>query len=392
MDFNTDARIIVACANRITPWVESELLQLGYEPVRAFKTGVELRGTLMDCIRLNLSLRCATQVRYSLGAFRARQPEDIYRKALDIPWEEVIPSDGYFSVNNSAEHLTLNNTMFINMKVKDAIVDRFRRQTGGRPDSGSDADRTVIHLHWKEDHAEFFIDTSGAPLTRHGYRRIPGKAPMQEGLAAAVIMATGWNASMPFINPMCGSGTLAIEAALAASGRRPGLLRGNYGFMHLVGYRLEVYTAALNRIEAEVADPAGVNIIATDIRSGAVEDARENARMAGVEHLITFKSCDFRETPVPEGPGVIIFNPEYGERMGDVTDLEPVYSSIGDFLKQSCAGYTGAIFTGNLDLAKKVGLKASRRIEFYSAQLDCRLLTYELYKGSRRQDTAGQNP
>ena len=191
MDFNSDSRIIIACANRITPWVESDLIQLGYEPVRVFKTGAELRGSMLDCIRLNLSLRCATQVRYSLGAFRARQPEDIYRKALEIEWENIIPSDGYFSVNNSAEHLTLNNTMFINMKVKDAIVDRFRRQMGGRPDSGSDADRTVIHLHWKEDHAEFFIDTSGAPVTRHGYRRIPGKAPMQETLAAAVVMATG---------------------------------------------------------------------------------------------------------------------------------------------------------------------------------------------------------
>lgn len=392
MDFSADARIIAACPNRMAPWVEAELLALGFEPVRTFKTGVEIRGNLFDCIRLNMSLRCATQVRYSLGGFRATTPEDIYRNARTIRWEEIIPAGGYFSVNNSAEHLTLNNTMFINMKMKDAIVDRFREVTGARPDSGSSNDRTVIHLHWKEDHAELFLDTSGEVISRHGYRRIPGKAPMQESLAAAVILATGWDRKQPFVNPMCGSGTLAIEAALLASGRFPGLLRSNYAFMHLEGYRQEFVDQAKQELEQQVADPQGLEIIASDIRPGAVEDARENARFAGVEHLIRFECCDFRETPVPEAPGVVVINPEYGERMGEVDALEATYADIGDFFKKQCAGHLGAIFTGNLDLAKKVGLKASRRIEFYSAQLDCRLLTYELYKGTRRADTAGQNP
>jgi len=392
MDFNSDARIIAACPNRMAPWVEAELLSLGYEPVRTFKTGVEIRGNMMDCIRLNLSLRCATQVRYSLGGFRATGPDDIYKNARKIRWEEIIPANGYFSVNNSAEHLTLNNTMFINMKVKDAIVDRFREVTGARPDSGSSNDHTVIHLHWKEDHAELFLDTSGEVISRHGYRRIPGKAPMQESLAAAVILATGWDRRQPFVNPMCGSGTLAIEAALLASGRKPGLLRNNYAFMHLEGYQPALFDDARMKLVQEVSDPEGVIIIASDIRSGAVEDARENARMAGVEHLIRFECCDFRETPMPEGPGVVVINPEYGERMGEETELEATYSAIGDFFKKQCPGYVGAIFTGNLELAKKVGLKANRRIEFYSAQLDCRLLTYELYQGTRRTTTAGQNP
>ena len=134
MDFNVSSRIIVACPNRIAPYLAEEIRALGYVEKNILKTGVELEGTMQDCIRLNLNLRCATQVRFSLHAFRARQPEDIYETVRKIAWENIIPKDGYFSVNNSAEHLTLNNTMFINVKVKDAIVDRFRSVTGGRPD------------------------------------------------------------------------------------------------------------------------------------------------------------------------------------------------------------------------------------------------------------------
>jgi putative N6-adenine-specific DNA methylase len=384
MDFNISSRIIVACPNRIAPYLAEEIRALGYFEKNILKTGVELEGTMLDCIRLNLNLRCATQVRFSLHAFRARQPEDIYETVKKISWENIIPKDGYFSVNNSAEHLTLNNTMFINVKVKDAIVDRFRGITGARPDSGSETDHTVIHLHWKDDRAEIFLDTSGPVISKHGYRRIPGKAPMQESLAAALLIASKWDRKSPLVNPMCGSGTIAIEAALLASGRRPGLLRKDYAFQHVVGYNPEFEKPFRSELEKEIVHHLNFPIIASDYRSGAVEDAKENARFAGVEDLIQFQCCDFRESVLPDAPGAIILNPEYGERLGEQSELEQTYQEIGDFFKKKCSGYKGYIFTGNLDLAKKIGLKASRRIEFYSAQIDCRLLEYELYAGSRR--------
>ena len=393
VNFEQVSRIVVACPNRMSAALSDEISELGFEATRVFKTGVEIRGSLIDCMRLNLHLRCATQVRYSLGSFRAENPDRIYTELLKIAWEEIIPQEESFSVSNSAEHLTLNNTMFINVKVKDAVVDRFRSKTGKRPDSGKEATGVALHLHWKDDHAEIFLDTSGGVISRHGYRRIPGKAPMQESLAAALIRSGRWDRNSPFINPMCGSGTLAIEAALLVSGRKPGLLRNDFAFCHLSGFPAGIFNDLKKELEQNVvAPPESVKIIASDIRPGAVEDARENSRFAGVEDLIEFHCCDFRETPVPAPPGVIVFNPEYGTRMGEIDELRTVYQSIGDFFKKQCSGYTGYVFTGNLELAKSVGLKPKRRMEFYSAQLDCRFLEFELYPGTRRTDNLNQEP
>jgi putative N6-adenine-specific DNA methylase len=206
---------------------------------------------------------------------------------------------------------------------------------------------------------------------------------MLEALASATIMATQWDGKSPFVNPMCGSGTLAIEAALMAQNRKPGLQRMNYSFMHFIGYNEEVFFEE-RRILKDITDKTNLpHIIASDISSEAVEIAILNARTAGVEHLIEFETCDFAETTVPEGAGVIMFNPEYGERLGTHSKLELTYARIGDFMKKKCQGYRGYIFTGNPDLAKKIGLKASRRFEFFNGKLDCRLLQYELYDGSK---------
>lgn len=390
MRFDIKSEIFIACPDRMAPWLEQELLELGYAAIETNRTGVRVEGTLHDCVRLNLRLRCGTQVRYSLGAFRANHPDDIRNRVTRLEWEVVIPGGGYFSVTNSAEHFTLNNTMYLNLLVKDAVVDRFREKTGTRPDSGSSFDGVVIHVHWKDDRAEIFLDTSGHPLTRHGYRLHPGKAPMQEILAAAVVRATGWDRSSSFVNPMCGSGTLAIEAALLATHRFPGLLRERYAFMNLKDFDAEDFRKEKELLHSEITEQPDLVIVASDRDEQAISIARENARLAGVESIIRFACCDFRETEMPDTPGVIILNPEYGERLGDEVALQSVYAAIGDFFKQKCAGYSGFIFTGNMELAKKIRLQPSRRTEFFSAKLDCRLLRYELYSGTRRKSADNQ--
>ena len=383
MDFQKQSRVVITCNKRLAPILEGEVKELGFVPTKVFATGVELRASLHDCIKLNIHLRSASQVHYSLRQFKLRNPEDLYREMLRFPWETVIERDGYFSVTSHVDHFTVNNPLFVNVKIKDAIVDRFRRETGVRPNSGPDLTKTVIHVYWKDDNAELFIDTSGETLAKHGYRKIPGKAPMLEALAASTILASKWDRKSPFVNPMCGSGTLAIEAALIATKRKPGLYRDNYSFMHVIGYNEEEYRKELDAMKSAVED-LPLKIIATDISKDAVEISTVNAKMAGVEKMIEFAICDFEATEVPGQPGVVFFNPEYGERLGESSDLEAIYGRIGDFMKKKCKGYLGYIFTGNLDLAKKIGLKASRRIEFYSAKLDCRLLEYELYEGSKR--------
>lgn len=228
------------------------------------------------------------------------------------------------------------------------------------------------------------MDTSGASLGRHGYRKIPGKAPMLEALAAAVILSTRWNRKTPFVNPMCGSGTLAIEAALLASCRVPGLYRNQYGFQFIKGYSPDHYLTERKKIEQQISEKELPVIIASDISEAAVANARINAEKAGVAHLIQFEVGDFAATTVPGQPGIILFNPEYGERLGEMEQLEKLYARIGDFLKHYCEGYLGYVFTGNLELAKQIHLKPSRKVPFFNATIDCRLLEYEMYAGTKR--------
>jgi len=381
--FNTQSKVILTCNRRLSPYLEQEVRELGYNIVRTFNTGLELKASVNECIKLNLNLRIASQVLYQVKSFKANDANDLYKNLLGISWEDIIPIDGYFSVTSHVHNESITTPLFANVKVKDAIVDRIKDKKGLRPNSGPDLNKCVIHLHWMDDRAEIFIDTSGETLAKHGYRKHPGKAPMLEALASATILATQWDGKTPFVNPMCGSGTLAIEAALMAQNRRPGLQRMNYSFMHFIGYDEEVFFEQ-RRVLKESTDKTNLpRIIASDISQEAIDISQQNARTAGVEHLIEFEVCDFEKTTLPEGNGVIMFNPEYGERLGMHSKLELTYGRMGDFLKKECKGYTGYIFTGNPDLAKKIGLKASRRFEFFNGKLDCRLLQFELYEGRK---------
>lgn len=385
--FHNKSKVIVTCNKRLSPYLQKEVAALGYTIVRAFSTGVELHITLTECIRLNLNLRCASQILYCINSFKAGNPDELYQNLLAMEWEELIDFSGYFSVTSNVDNPTITTPLFANLKVKDAIVDRIKAQKGIRPNSGSDANKTVVHLYWKDSEVDVFLDTSGETLAKHSYRKIPGKAPMLEALATSVILATQWDQKSPFVNPMCGSGTLAIEAALLATNRRPGLYRMNYGFMHILGYDEEVFFAERRLLKEQVIKNIDLQIVASDLSEDAVEVSRKNAKTAGVDTLITFEVCDFERTQVPQtGKGVVVFNPEYGERLGVHSQLELTYKRMGDFMKKQCKGYFGYIFTGNPDLAKKIGLKADKKIEFYNGKLDCRLLEYELYDGSRRAD------
>jgi putative N6-adenine-specific DNA methylase len=378
-------RIVITCAKGIAPFLKEEVLSLGFPILSEGIASVETEGTMDDAMRLNLFIRTGQRVLFLLEAFNAKNPDELYRKISRMRWEDYIPEDDYICVTSSVDTPTIKDSRFANLKCKDAIVDRIKERRGRRPDAGPERDRIVVHLYWKGDLCQVFLDTSGEPLSKRGYRKIPLKAPMQETLAAAVVLATGWKDNGNFINPMCGSGTLAIEAALIALNRAPGLLRSHYGFMHLKGFNEPSWNVMRKKIKALAKNSLKGKIIATDIRQEAVEAAKKNAATAGVEHWIEFGVCDFSETPVPEGGGVVILNPEYGERLGKVEELNETYKGIGDYFKKKCKGYRGYIFTGNLDLLKKVGLKTSRRIPFFNSNIECRLLEYDLYEGSKKK-------
>ncbi len=343
-----------------------------------------LTGTLEDAITLNYCLRTANRVLFLIDEFKASTPDQLYRELLRIRWEDYIASDGYVSIHGYVRNEHINDPRFAFMRVKDAVVDRINDKKGRRPDSGPDMSRAVLYIHWANDLAALYMDTSGETIAKHGYRKIPFKAPMMESLAAAVIMATRWKKDDVFINPMCGSGTLAIEAALMVKGEWPGKFRDNFSFMHFLKYNSTAWEKLRN---ASVQSAGNMpQIIASDHDREALNAARTNARMAGVADMIRFELCDFSETTIPNGEGIIIMNPEYGERLGVTNQLQDVYKAMGDFLKHGGKGKTGYIFTGNPDLAKKIGLRSSRKIPFLNGRIECRLLEFELYSGSRKRD------
>jgi 23S rRNA G2445 N2-methylase RlmL len=374
--------VFVASDRDATGCLVKELEELGFTADRVAPSGVFITVGGPDVLQLNLLLRTAHRVLLLLGEFTAEGPEELYAGVRTLPWEQIIPPDGYLCVYSNVENPAVKDGRYANLKCKDAIVDRMAEATGNRPDSGPERNQTVVYLYWKGRRASVYIDTSGRSLSRRGYRKLPLTAPMQETLAAAVILTTAWNPQTAFVNPMCGSGTLAIEAALLSLNRAPGLLRDNFGFMHVRGYDPDLWQALKERSSAGERGFPGGRIIASDIDPAAVDAARANAAAAGVEAHIEFHVCDFSLTPVPEGPGVVVLNPEYGVRMGEIPKLAPLYGRIGDFFKRRCQGYTGYVFSCNLKLLGSVGLRTSRRVPFHSGGMDCRLHEYRLYEGT----------
>jgi len=378
------SKILITCSKGIPPILKGELLSLGAPMPSVTAAGVETEGTIDDTMKYNLFIRTGHRVLFLLEEFMAKDPDQMYKKVRAMVWEDYIHEDGYICVTSAVDSPAIKDSRFANVKLKDAIVDRMVERCGRRPDSGPERRGVVIHLYWKNERCCVYLDTSGEPLARRGYRKIPFKAPLQETLAAAVVLATGWHGVGTFINPMCGSGTLAVEAALIALQRAPGLLRSNYGFMQVKGFNESSWRALRTKARTMGKKSLSARIIATDISPEAIKAARHNATTAGVDQLIEFGVCEYAETPVPDGGGVVVINPEYGKRLGEAEALGETYRGIGDYFKQTCKGYKGYIFTGNPDLAKKVGLKTKRRIPLFNSKIECRLLEYELYEGSKK--------
>jgi 23S rRNA (guanine2445-N2)-methyltransferase len=378
------ANIFVICAPEISPILHEEIKALGFNSTKEHRLGVQLFGTLTDCMYLNLQLRTANKVLWEVSKFYAANPDQLYNNAINIAWEEEISLDGYFNIDSYVKNDTISDSRFANLKLKDAIVDRFMKANNKRPDTGPEKDKARIYMHWVETECILYYDTSGAVIAKHGYRKIPGTAPMLESLAAAVILASKWDKKSPFINPMCGSGTLAIEAALLATNTAPGLFRDNFGFMHLSSYKEGKWTEICERAQIQI-KPCEAKIYASDISEEALKNARYNAEEARMNKYIEFECTDFRNLDIPEQEGVIILNPEYGERLGDESELINTYKEIGDLFKKKCQGYTGYVFTGNRELGKNVGLRTKRKIPFYNGSIECRLLEYELYRGTKKE-------
>lgn len=389
--------IIISCAKQLSRWTEIEVRELGYEPIEVTENTVVVRGDIKDVMRLNLMLRTAHRVLVPLLRTTCRNIRDLYESVRSIDWENHLEADGYFSVSSIVHNYTIRDTRIPSLYTKDAIADRMREKCQRRPNSGGENIGAAVFVYWEKDEAIIYLDTSGEPLSKRGYRKIPGSAPMQETLAAACIIATGWKGDTPFVSPMCGSGTPAIEATMIAMNRAPGALKGHFAFQSIKDYRRiipgwraptvaprQMAGASPEQIwkemvlEAKKAERTeGLpRIIATDISPEAVENAHTNAIAAGVAPYIEFKACDFADTEIPEKAGTIFFNPEYGIRLGDPRELAPLYERIGTFLNEKCRGWMGSLLTGSPELSHLVNLYYQTRIPFFNGPIDCRLFLY----------------
>ena len=356
----------------------AELGRLGIQGAEVAKGGVAFTTGRAGLYRANLWLRTASRVLVRLAEFPCATPEELYHGVHAIAWHDLITPAMTLAVDCTLRDSALTHSKFVALKAKDAIVDRIREQRGSRPDVNPASPDVRINIHLAKNRCTVSLDSSGDPLDRRGYRLERTEAPLRETLAAAVIALTGWDGGIPLSDPMCGSGTIPIEAALLA-GRVPPGLRRSFGFQRWLDFDARLWDRLLNEAESGIQRlPVGL-ITGYDQDSRALVLAGRNAAKAGFEGQVHFFHAALEEFR-PEGDtGVVIINPPYGMRLGEEDELRELYCRIGDILKQRCRGWTGYVLTGNLELAKYIGLKASRRFVLFNGPIECRLLRYELY-------------
>ncbi|WP_129127358.1 THUMP domain-containing class I SAM-dependent RNA methyltransferase [Geomonas oryzae] len=358
-----------------------ELVRLGLPNVSVESGGVRFGGGMEGAYRANLWLRTASRVLMTLAEFPCRTPEELYRGVRSLPWERFLTPAQTLAVDCNLRDSAMTHSGFVALKTKDAIVDAQRESFGSRPSVDTKDPDLRVNVRLFKDRCTVSLDLSGEPLDRRGYRLDRHEAPLKENLAAALVELSGWDGSTPFVDPMCGTGTIAIEAAMKALRIPPGLNR-RFGFERWQGFDRAAWRAMVDEAKSGILDKLPAPIQASDLSHSAVNMAIQNARRAGVLEHLTLGQLPMAELAPPPGPGVLIMNPPYGKRLGEQEALRPLYREIGDTLKKRCQGYTAYLFTGNLDLAKGVGLKASRRMVLYNGPIECRLLKYEMYEGS----------
>jgi putative N6-adenine-specific DNA methylase len=355
-----------------------ELDGLGMGEVRQESGGVRFGGELSDCYRANLWLRTANRILLSLAEFSCETPQELYDGIRSVDWRKWLTPATTLAVDCNLRDSALTHSGFVALKTKDAIVDQLRDHFGSRPSVDTKDPDLRINVHLVKNRCTVSLDSSGVPLDRRGYRLARTEAPLRETLAAAIVALSGWDGTTPLVDPMCGSGTIPIEAALQASRRAPGLQR-RFGFQRWPAFEAARWRELLDEAREMALTALPAPVAGSDRLAKAVETARENGRRAGVQELVRFSQCDLNHFMPPQGAGTLIINPPYGQRLGEEEALKPLYGQIGDVMKQRCKGYTAWLFTGNRELAKFVGLKASRRIVLFNGPLECRLLKYELY-------------
>lgn len=359
-----------------------ELIGIGASDIVTLNRAVSFSGDEKMLYKANYCLRTALSVLVPVAGFRIKNSHELYKKSREIPWDDYIDSSLTFSVVPVIKSSLFSHTGYAGLLLKDAIADWFREKTGSRPSVDVKNPGIVFNLHISNEEVSVSIDSSVVPLYKRGYRKEQGAAPLNEVLAAGIVLMAGWDGTAPLYDPMCGSGTILVEAGLIASGICPGRFRESYGFHKWKTYNPLLFEEVKKECEAKVTIP-GPCIYGSDVSEEAVKMTLENIRSAGLEDFIRVKRENFRDLEPEEGNGVLIMNPPYGERI-KVADTGSLYEMIGTSLKHRFAGFKAWLITSDKDSLKHVGLKPASKTTLFNGSLECLLVKYELYPGSRR--------
>lgn len=367
----------------LEPILVKELQQLGAENVEKHNRAVSFTGDLKTLYNANLKCRTALRILVPYTKFTVRNEADLYTEINKLPWEEYLDVDGTLAISTSLNTPLFNHSQYISQKAKDAIVDRFRAKYGRRPSVDTKLPHLSISIHIIRNEVTISFDSSGESLHRRGYRTEQTMAPINEVTAAGLILLTEWDFKGTYIDPMCGSGTIIIEAALMAKNVAPGLFKNTFGFMQWKNFDKTLWNNLITEAQNAIVETDTV-FIGSDKTFKAIDIARANATRAGVDDCIKLSNKRFEEVKAPAGStGLVVMNPPYGERL-PIEEIGPFYKQIGDKLKQDFDGYTAWIISSNVDALKKVGLAASQRLTIFNGPLECKYYKFELYKGSKR--------
>jgi len=385
-------RFFAPCPRGLEAALADELAVLDAQAVAAADGGVAFEGPLELAYRANLESRLASRVLWRVGGGRYRDEKDVHALARSVPWPRLFRGDRTLRVDVAATRSPLTSLEFATLTVKDAVCDRFRADTGARPSVDKRAPDVRVHVHLTADTATVYLDTSGEPLFKRGWRRDTEEAPLRENLAAGLLALAGWRAGEPLLDPMCGSGTIAIEAALLAANRAPGLSR-TFGFQKLAWYDGPAWQRIRQKAQDRVlAPPAQAIVFASDSEAGAVAKCAANARAAKVDAFLALERADVLVRAAPAPAGVLVSNPPYGARLSDRERLAAFYPRLGDALKGRFAGWTAWLLSGDPELAKRIGLRVARRIPLYNGAIECRLYGIPLVAGRHGPRSRGGEP
>lgn len=376
------------CPRGLEELLAAELAAAGATVVRQLPAGVLFTADAAAEMRANLTSRIATRILRKVGYARYRKEEHIYRAALDLDWPAWFDVGKTVAVKVGAQNAPLKSLNFITLKIKDAICDRFREEVRARPSVDTDSPDVPVYAFLTQDAATFYLDTSGEPLFKRGFKREASAASIKENLAAGLVMLSGWEPGTPLLDPMCGAGTILLEAADIALDRAPGRAR-RFAFEHYRDFDAALWQRIRAEAQAREKPLAHLPIFGADRDRWVLDKTRSNLAAAGYADVIELKLSDALELEPPAPAGTIITNPPYGERLGDADDLAGWYPLLGDWLKRRFAGWTAWIISGDPLLPKAIGLKASRRIPLFNGQIETRFLQYKLIAGSMKAKPTG---